>query len=40
MYKILGEQSGTEGLRMPNGGTSLTAAQICKFIAWIDSGAN
>ena len=40
MYKIMGQQSGAEGQRMPNTGINLTNAQICKFIAWIESGAN
>lgn len=39
MYKITGSQD-SYGSRMPNTGTALTSAQICKFVAWIESGAN
>ena len=39
MYKLTGSQ-GQNGSRMPNTGAALTSAQICKFVAWINSGAN
>ena len=38
MYKLTGSH-GQYGSKMPIGGT-LTTAQLCKFVAWINSGAS
>ena len=39
MYKLTGSQ-GQFGSQMPSTGSKLTDAQVCKFVAWISSGAN
>lgn len=38
MYKLTGSQ-GPYGSKMPSAG-ALTSDQVCKFVAWINSGAN